>query len=341
MSTPTQPKIPPGQIHQLLEQWQREGLLDAATAVRIEAAEAAHTSSAAPVQRAAPPPRVTGRLLTEALAYAGAALVMVAIGLLAGREWHRFGFATQVALLGAAALLMLVAGALVPDGGRGAARRLRSVLWTVSTGLALSTWVVAGGEGGLGWSAEQRLLVAGALAAVQAALLWRRCPAGLLHLATFASLAITVGAASTYATVLHGEAIGVGLVLFAVAWALLATIDVVRPRLVAYLAACLLAVSGALSTAGPRWGAVFVVAVALGVVAFAVWQHSLPILAVGTYGMLAGIPAAADRLFHGSLAIAIGLLLAGLLLIGSAIWTTRRSARAKHSATGRGLSPAP
>lgn len=310
------------QIHVLLDRWRHEGLLDARTAARIEAAEAGAPIPAARVVVARP----TGSLIAEALGYAGGALILAALANLLGRSWADLAFGAQVALTAGASVLLFVTGALVPSRLDAAGRRLQAVLWTLSTGVAFGLWMLVGGADGFGWTDRQLLVFAGGLAGVQAGVLWWRSRAVLLHLATFAALAVLVAGLGQYLTFVGNEATRVGLALcvFSAVWVLLGVVEVVAPQLTAYLVGTFVAVTGAQATTSLRWGAILAVVVASGVIAFAVWRRSLPLLAVGTYGLLGSVIAAADKFFPGSMAVALGLLVAGFVLVTSGLWITKR-----------------
>lgn len=314
--TSTRPSASADEIHALLTRWQNEGLLDAAEVVRIEAAEAARQ----PLPAAG---RTAGALLGEALGYAGGALIVAAVGVFLGRSWGDMQFATQVALATAAAVALLVAGFFVPDRMGSPARRLQAVLWSGSTGLAFGTWMLIAGEDGFDWRSHQMLVFSAALATPMAALLWWRSRHVLLHLTTFAALATLVSGLCADIGSNPDQATGLALSLFGVIWVTLALADLVRPPLAAYLAGSIVAVLASISTTDARWGAVYALAMAAGVIALAVWRRSLPILAVGTVGVLIAVPNAADRLFHGSMSVVLGLLVAGVVLVASALWITR------------------
>lgn len=327
MGTSIKHPISTEDVHRMLEGWRREGLLEAADVARIEAAEAARAAAtagpaAAPDRHIAEQP--AGSLLAEALGYAGAGLMIAAGSVLLGRHWTDLSFATQVALATAAAVLLLAGGFAVPEHLTAPGRRLRAMLWAASTVLAFATWTLVAAEDGFGWSVRHVVLFAAGISVVQALLLWWRSRALPQQLVTFGALCVVVGAASGYVPGVPDRAAGAfGVFAVGAAWVALARVGVLRPQLVAYLVGSIVAVSAAQATTAWDWGAVFVVVVAAGVIGFAVWQRSLPILGVGTYAVLTGVPAAAARLFPGSTGVALGLLVAGAVLVGSALWITR------------------
>lgn len=336
MSTPTTTPYSADEIHRMLLRWQGEGLLDPAEVVRIEAAEAARHAGEPALPATTPPASPPGvaepagtSLIAEALGYAGGALIGASVAVLVGRSWSTLLFGSQVAVLAAAAVLLLAAGLFVPTRIGEAGVRLRAVLWLAATGLWFGLGSLVASKDGLDWQSREMLLFAAAVTVPLAAVLWWRTRTVLQHLAMFAALAVLAASLCDYLTFLDGQEPSLGVWLFAVGWVVLALLDVVKPPLVAYLVGSLVAVVAAETTAGEAWGAVFAVASASLVVAFAVWQHSIPLLAVGTYSVLTSVPAATDRLFPGSVGIVLGLMVAGAVLVLSALWITRRGARAR------------
>jgi len=317
-------------VHRLLERWRAEGLLDADVVTRIEAAEAARNTAAAatPTPAVASPERPaarhpSGSLIAEALGYAGAALIVAAATVLLGRSWSRLSFDAHLVMTACASLLLLSAGFAVRD--RSAAqRRLRAMLWAAATVLAFATWTLVAADDGFGLSPRAVLLFAAGLSLAQAAALWRRSRALPLQLVTFAALCVLVAASSTYLPGLHDRAAAaLALIAVGAVWVALARSGRLHPPLAASLVGSLVAVTAAQATADWDWGAVLVLVVAAAVVAFAVWDRSLPILGVGTYAVLIGVPRAADRLFPGSTGVAVGLLLAGVVLVTSGLFIAR------------------
>jgi len=304
-----------GDVHELLERWRREGLLKAEDVARIEAAEAVR-------DRPPPPPeRHGGSLIGEALGYAGGGLVLAATGVLLGRNWADLSYPAKLAIGAGATVLLLVAGAAVPGGRGGAAGRFRSVVWAGATVLAFATWTLVAGAPGFGWSARPTILFAAGLTLVQGSTLWWRSKRLPQQIVIFATVCVLVAAAAGYVPGVPDRAAG-ALAVFGVAVAAvaLARMDVLKPRLAVSFGGSVVAVTAAQVTASWDWGAVFVLVVAAGCIAYATWERSLALLGVGTYAVLSGVPAAADRLFPGSTGIAICLLVAGGVLLSSGVW---------------------
>jgi len=318
---------PLDEIHRMLVRWQGEGLLDAEAAVRIEAAEAARVATAQPLSAGQPTTAKTGAggIVAEALGYIGGVLVLAAAGLLVGDHWADLPLGAQIATTAGASAALIVAGCLLPARINGPTARLRAVLWTASVCLAMVTWTVIAADG-LHWQSDAVMLFATVLAAAQAAVLWWRAPSILLHIATFATLATGLGAAGDWLAFPPASSAAIWLWAFAVCWVLLGLLGRVSPRLTALLLGSGLAVVAAQTTADSHWGSVFALLTAAAVTAFAVTQRSIALLAVGAYAVLTSVPTAMNQFFAGSASIALGLLLAGLVLIGSAMLILRRDA---------------
>jgi hypothetical protein len=99
------------------------------------------------------------------------------------------------------------------------------------------------------------------------------------------------------------------------------------PADAAVVLGCVTAVFAALTTMPVTWGAVLALGTAAGVVVLAVAGRSLPLLAVGAVGLFSTVPRAMMRLVPGSTGAALGLLVAGCVLVAGAVLTLRRGHR--------------
>src|SRR5207302_4175992 len=133
-------------------------------------------------------------LAAEALGYAGGVLAIAAGIYLARDLWPGLSTGAVLAFAAVACAVLGAAGAAVRTTGDPAFRRLRSVLWLLSTvSLAAFTGTLADQVGRFG--PESTTLVTAAASAAYGAALWWRTRAALQHLAVFASLAVLVGTA--------------------------------------------------------------------------------------------------------------------------------------------------
>jgi hypothetical protein len=113
-----------------LAAWQAAGVIDAATAARIEAFEAGRPATDRP----------TGISVSEVIAYIGAVVLLVGVGFLYGTQYETFGSAGRLALIGLVVVAGEAAGLLVRQvGNAGAALRARAAGWTV-VAVAAAFW---------------------------------------------------------------------------------------------------------------------------------------------------------------------------------------------------------
>jgi hypothetical protein len=316
----------PYDTHRLLQKWPRQGLISADEAARIEASEAADAARQAvkePKPAGVPARRPAAAGLTEALGYVGSSLIVLAVIVLIGRNWHDFSFAIRVVIPAVACLLLLGAGLAVPAKSGGVARRVQAVLWTASAGLLMGTLSVVGADG-FDWEPSHVVQFAAGLTAIFTVTLWARSGVAILHVALFVALLATAGAAADQIAPLHEQAVGMGIWAMAAGWVLLGRLGLVTPAELAYPVGCLAAIAGAQATSTVRWGSIFAVLTTAAVIAFAVRQRSLVLLGVGTYGLLVTVPAATEKLWHGSAGVSFGLLIAGTVLVLCALWIMRR-----------------
>ena len=122
---------PHSALRDQLAAWQAAGVLDATTAARIEAFEAARPAAA----------RLSGGIsVGEVIAYIGSVVLLVGVGFLYGTQYAALGSAGRLILIGLVVAAGLAAGELVRRAGAsGAARRARSAGWAVAT-LAAWAW---------------------------------------------------------------------------------------------------------------------------------------------------------------------------------------------------------
>lgn len=300
--------------------WVDEGIITAEQADRILAS----SGTAAPRSAGAPP--VLRPVFVEALGYLGGVVVAVGCGVLAGLYWSALARAGQVTLLAVVVALLVVAGFAVPPRLGGVFVRLRSVLWAAATvawtaALGLYAWHLLPSR-----AAEEHagVLITGG-AALLAVTLWSVHRVVLQQAAMMALLAAL--AATTIADL--GSSTdwpGVGVWVIGVAWLGLGWKALLRPPRVARALGAATAIVGSMITAGSDVGVVFMLVTTVAVVVLAVLLRDLALLVVGALGLLQGIPTAVGRWFPNSLVAALALLVAGVALVGVAVWTARRSA---------------
>ncbi len=183
-----------------LAAWQAAGVIDAATAARIEAFEAGRPVTDRPT-------RIS---VSEVIAYIGTVVLLVGVGFLYGTQYANLGSGGRLVILGLVVAAGLAAGELVKRvGGTGAARRACAAGWTVAA-VAAAVWFaqafvdanVLTQASRYGYTDEPDTsgsIMLGALigAVIAAALLWRS-GAALLAVVTAALAYTTAGYFDTY-----------------------------------------------------------------------------------------------------------------------------------------------
>ena len=327
------------EMGRLVARWLDEGLITGEQAARMQAERApsaglpaAEYVPWAPPTMSRPTAEAPGggtSLVVEALGYLGGVIILVASILVVARFWSDLATAGRLVIVGAAAALLLAAGALVPARLGDTGQRLRAVLWLTATA-AIAGFVGLLGDQALGLTEESLgLLIAGSTAVV-AVVLWALHHHPLQHAAAFVSLLATVAILATFLPAEDTGAPGLAAWGLAVIWALLSWGGVLAwagPPGSANLGVVLGAIGaifGAMTTMPMSWGIVLALCTITAVVVAAVGFRSLALLVVGSLGALETLPAAMVQWFGGTLGAALGLLAVGVLLVGAAILTARR-----------------
>jgi hypothetical protein len=108
----------------------------------------------------------------------------------------------------------------------------------------------------------------------------------------------------------------------AVGWAALSWTGRLEPRVTGVAFGVLGATLGAM-TMDAEAGIALGLATAVAAVVVALWERSLPWLAVAAIALLWTMPRAADAWFPGRLSAALTLIVTGGALVGAAIWVAR------------------
>lgn len=298
----------PAEVAAMIDRWVADAVITPSQARRMRAG-------------ATSPARRTG-LVAEGLGYLGGALVMVALGLVAGQYWTELGSVRRLAVVAAAALVLAAAGAAVPRAVEGSLARLRAVLWLAASG-AVGGFLMLMADDRFGWTEEASLSFAACGALLCAAGFWAAHRHPVQHVAAYVSGLLL--AASLVALLPHpGTLPGLAIWSLGVAWALSAWGGLVRPALLGRWLGGLAAVVGAVAVAAERWGSVLAVATVVALVAASVAVRDMVLLMVASAGALLVIPAVVGLWFPGLLSAAVALLVSGLGLVGAAVLLSRR-----------------
>lgn len=253
-------------------------------------------------------------LLTEAVAYVGAVLVLAGGVAALSQNWDELTRWTQIAVFAGGAVLFLGVGVAVRASREPAFQRLVGVSWVLSVFCA--AWAV-------GVSLEDRsgpvvALVVGAAASAYAAVLWRLHPRALQVLALFVGLVATlVGVVGT----VSGDpvpSLPVALVLWAygLAWAVLAWRRYVEPMWVSAPAGLILALF-APGIGLEHFGWLYAVGIGTAVAAMAgsIPLRNTPLLGLGALGVFGYLTSMVVRYFGQSLGVPAALTVSGLVLL--------------------------
>jgi hypothetical protein len=297
----------------LLDRWVGEGIITAEQAalmadtggLRVDEHPARHHRSS---------------LVVEALGYLGGVIVVASSLLIGARYWEDIGTGWRLAALGCAALGLLLGG--VPARTAIVGGRLRSVFWLASTA-AFAGFLTVLALDGLGVASRDAFVVVAAGTGVYAIALWVSSPTVVQQLAMMVACAATAASVIARADV-PDTMPGLGVWGVGVVWALLGWGGLLKPSRVALVLGSATAILGAMLTAGSDAGTVLTLASVVAVVGAAVATRNLPLLGVGSLGLLANLPAAATRWFPDSLAVPIALLVVGAALVVVAVMGARR-----------------
>ena len=308
-------------IYEHLETWEQQSLLDHEQVQTIRLFEE-HERVAGP--------RIP--LITEVVAYVGAALAMGAIFALVVPHWEDISHGQK--LLGSAliAVALVVAGAFLRNMQEPAVRRLAGVLWTLGIGamtgfMALAFFDVAPGQDPAPWS----VFVIGVTVAVVAGVMLFFLASTLVLVAMFAGTLTAVFGAGFWAIDAgwswledRGQLPGVVILLVSLAFLLAGTRDVLKPRTSAMtLGAVGMVFAPLFAMDPPGFGQLLGVGVAIALLAASVWQRSTPMLIAGAIGLFFYLVSAIVYFLSDSVGTPIALLLSGVVLMGVAVGTAR------------------
>jgi hypothetical protein len=308
---PTMPPQPPDRkdIQDLaarLAVWVAEGEIDRADADAIAAFESGRPSARGP--------RVTP--VAEGLAYLGGALAVAAGGTALGGQWSELSTATRIAIAAVIWLSLFVAGWRFRDGPSPPLVRLSRVLWFLSAAALAWTSHLVFEEG---FDVDSRLeLVASGV--VRPSSLQQLAVAGGLLL-----LAIAFAEDSPTATGFVTWVLGVAWIVLGWRRAL------VEPGSAATIGSVLVMV-GAFFVAirDEEVGAWLAVVSSAGLIGAGVGLRHTAVMVIGTIALFFSTFATIEQYVEGSTGIAVGLLVAGVLVfaVALAVWRRGRGAGA-------------
>ncbi|SEJ69355.1 DUF2157 domain-containing protein [Demequina mangrovi] len=315
-------------LDQRLDRWVEAGIITPETAADLRRFEAAHPEPAA---AETPTSSRSLALIGEVIGYLGAVLAVSAVAFLLGRAWEDLPTAGRIALAAALTALVATAGAMAARTAAAPAQRLASVLLVAAVALSgWLAWVVADDAAGVDDEHIGRWVTGVVALAATAVYLARR--RGLTQIALLVSLA---WALQTFTEPWEAErtalALGLPWTVLGLGWVALALTPLLPPRTPALVTGGLMACLGLqIAAEGDVRGWMLAALVALGawaVVVAAVRRPLVPLIVPGAVGVLAGVPQLIDHLVGDAVLTWLGVLVAGLALVGVAIWMVRERRR--------------
>ena len=261
-------------------------------------------------------------LLTEAVAYVGAILVLAGGAAAIGQHWNDISDWARVGVFAVAAALFLTVGFVVRGVHEAAVQRLVGVLWFLSVACVAGAAGFAA-HGVYGKSGEVTALLIGITVSVYAAALWLVRRGALQNLALFAGLVVTI--CGTIAIVARGSAPSLAIALalwgFGLAWALVGWRRYVEPLWVAVPVGVLLALlAPSFTLTDHGWMHAIGLVTAAAVMAASIPLRNTVLLAMGTIAMFGYVTSMVVRYFADSLGAPTALALTGgFILILAAI----------------------
>jgi len=279
----------------------------------------------------APGPAAAPRaaLLAEVVGYAGGALVIVAGLYLAGELWPDIPTGAALALAAVACAALGAAGVALSTPGSPPARRLRSVLWLLSTASLAAFMGILGNQV---WqlSPADTTMAAAAAAGVYGAAQWWRTRAVLQHLAVFASAAVLVGTAvAQLGPGLGNWALGLGIWTLSALWGGAVSRGYLLPRGAGFFAAGFGLLVGIQFAMDVPAGHLLALATVAGLLAGGVLLREVWLAGLGAVGVLLVVPQTAERYLPESAAAPLAVFVTGAVLVGSAVWLAKRRAQSR------------
>lgn len=293
-------------IRQSLDRWVEAGLLSPEQVEAITAFEEADDK-----------PTATSRGV-EAVAYLGATLVLVALGLLGQELWDRFEAWGQLTVALVVTAVLFVVGLILGRSGDPAIRRAQTFTWFLSVaGVALSGFVFISEV--LGIKEREAGLWVALIAFVGALALWLRRKSSLQMVALAGTSFITTIMLLTRFDNFPDWAFGLSFAGLGVIWLLLTWGGVFVPLRTSYA----LGAIGLLFVAFPEgndmpWPLLGLLG-ALALLGLSVKLNESVLMGLGVAGLFVYVPMTVFEWFSDSLGAITALLITGLLLLGAVV----------------------
>lgn len=259
-------------------------------------------------------PRSRISLLTEAIGYIGAILVLAGGGAAIGQRWEDFGTPARLAILGCATLAFLAVGAFTRPSTEPAFKRLTSITWAISVAGFAGTAAVLNQY--YDTRAEVAFVTTATASTAYAIVLWALHSGAIQHAVMFAGLLASSVSILTWA--IHDPSpwiTATTMWVIGVAWIALGWTRRISPwwmalplgLLVALIAPANMNVDPAVYALG--------IGTAGAVMALSVVGRFTPGLAVGAVGMLGYVVGAVTHYFSDTIGVPAALAITGLLIL--------------------------
>lgn len=292
-----------------LKRWVAADIIDTGTAAEIEAFEAGRSGSG----------RI-GRGM-EAIAYLGAVLVLVALGILAGEFWDRIDPWAQLSLSGAVAMVLLAAGWALGKSDEPAVNRAQTLAWLLAVAaIALTAFVAFDELAGLD---ETVFLLVSLVSLVAAVLLWWRRASMLQIAAVWLTAMATIVASISLIDDPVEWSFGLAFAGLGLVWLLLTWGGALQPRRTSYALGAVSTLLIAFPEGNEMPWPLLGLAVGLALMGVSVAINEAVLLGLGVAGLFVYIPLTIFELFGESLGVPIALLITGLVLLGVVVATVR------------------
>jgi hypothetical protein len=263
-------------------------------------------------------------LVTEAIGYVGAALLLAAGASLVSRFWEDTDELVRIAVLAIATAVLFGLGWAFRASAEPAVGRLAGVLWIGAVGTAAGlaaviTFDVANTEG------RVPAFAAGMVAILVAIPLYVVRRKVLQHIALF--LGATLAVASAFG-IEDSFVSGLAVWVFAASWAVAGGTKLLPPQRAAYALGSLAMLMGAQSVADITDAGLWLgLATAAALLAASVVRHERVLLGFGVVGLFVFLLRTIQEYLGEGAAMAIGLAGTGLVVLVVALLLSRRTAR--------------
>jgi len=279
-------------------------------------------------------------LLTEAVAYVGAVLVLAGGVAAIGQRWNAITTWGQVAILTGAAVFFFLIGSAVRRVPEPAVQRLVGVVWFLSVvgvagAAAFATLDVNGNP------TNHTALTTGLAATLYSAALWLIRRRALQNLALFAALILTTcGAILAVADPAPSLAFALALWGLGLAWVWLGWRRYIEPQWVTVPSGVLLAlVAPIFGVEDHGWLYAIGIATAGAAMATSVPLRNPPLLGLGSVAMFVYVTSTVVQYFGDSLGVPGALAITGVLILCLAVVSARLTRATRPPKPGREKEP--